>query len=147
MGGQEGEWLMQMCQPHWDLLRGEVIAQGIGDWIASSGAMAAAQLADQIKRDENTKVNYDPLMACHSMLMSRVAEGLGLMVFAADFGCPICYLNERRTPEGACACGEPDCPNKEPGCLPDFETWIVGPNSCVIAARNYMIEQGWIKET
>lgn len=137
---------MKFCQPHWDILRAEVRTQGLGDWIATSGEVAVEQAADSLVRGEHTRVNYDPLMAAHNMIFGRVLEGLGLVVMSADFGCPICFLNERRDENGFCTCGHPECPNGPGGtALPDFEAWLTGPNSAVLACKDYMVEQGWLK--
>jgi hypothetical protein len=136
---------MQMCQQHWDTLRQEVIDQGLGEWIASSGETAVAQLVDQLNRGENTKVNYDPLMSSWFMIMSRVIEGVGLPALAPDFGCPICRLQATVADDGSCNCGGQGCPNAAPGSMPDFESWLVGPDSCVTAAREHMIAKGWIE--
>lgn len=135
---------MKFCQPHWDMLRAEVADLGLADWVAPDGATAIEQLADQTKRGDATPVNYDPLMAAHNSIFGRVLEGLGLMVMSADFGCPICFLQERQNPDGSCSCGHADCPNQAPGSLPDFETWLRGPDSAVAAAKAHMVEQGWI---
>lgn len=138
---------MKMCQPHWDMMRNEIRELGIYDWVAQSGQVAMEQLGDQVRRGENTPVNYDPLMASHNMIMTRALEGLGLIVMAENFGCPICFLNERRTPEGYCSCGHPECPNRPDGGrppIPDFETWLKGPNGAPAAAKAYMVEKGWV---
>lgn len=126
------------------MLREEVKAQGMGEWIAPDGETAMQQMVDQLERGEDTPVNYDPLMSCHHMLMSRAMETAGLAVMAEDFGCPICRFNERRNPDGSCPCHDPACPGKEPGSVPDFEGWIVGEDSCVAAAKDYMVTQGWM---
>ena len=137
---------MKMCQSHWEMLRQEVIDQGLGEWIASSGEVALEQTADQLaKGGEQTRANYDPLMASFWMISSRSMSIAGLAVMYEDFGCPICRFNEARTPEGGCNCPDPDCPAKPPGSVPDHETWLRGPDSCVTAAKNYMREQGWIQ--
>lgn len=138
---------MRICQSHWTQLRDEITAQGLGDWVAPTGETAAAQLADQVRRGKITKVNYDPLMACHNMIAQRAVECLGVLVLLPSFECPICYLNaEARASDGTCKCGRPECPYTEPGSLPDFETWIVGPDSCVTAARQYMTRKGWLSD-
>jgi hypothetical protein len=138
---------MKMCQPHWDAMRQEIHDLGIGDWIAPNGEIAAEQLGDQVRRGENTKINYDPLMSSHNMILNRSLEGLGLIVMTPGFGCTICFLNARRTSEGYCSCGHPECPNSpESGRppIPDFETWIKGPESAPAAAKAYMVQQGWV---
>ena len=134
-----------MCQPHWDMLRQEIADQGLRAWVAPDGETAVAQLVDGLKRGEDTPVNYDPLMSCNWMLIDRAMQSIGLMVMHQEFGCPICYLNEHiRGEDGSCKCGHAECPNKEPGSVPDFETWLVGPDGCVSAAKAHMVAQGWI---
>ena len=136
---------MQFCQPHWDMMRAEIEKLGIADWVASDGETAAKQLVDQVKRDETTPVNYDPLMAAHNAIFGRVLQGLGLVVMNADYGCPICDLNSRRDEDGFCTCDHPDCPNQRGRTpMPDFETWLRGPDSAPAASKAYMVEQGWV---
>lgn len=135
---------MKMCQKHWDMLRVEVVEQGMGEWIAQDGETAAAQLADALSRHEVTKVNYDPLMDCHMMVMNRAVGIAGVVVMTEEFGCPICFFNGRRNPDGSCPCTNPGCPGKAPGSVPDFETWIKGPDSCVLGAKEFMAKQGWL---
>lgn len=134
---------MGICQKHWDMLREEVKAQGLDEWVTKSGEVAVEQIVDQLKKGgEQTAVNYDPLMACHWMIQSRALEGFGLMAIQADF-CPICELLQMWNPDGTCKCEREDCQAKEPGSIPDPEVdWIQGP---VGASKAYMIEQGWIE--
>lgn len=132
---------MQFCQSHWDMLRQNIIDEGIGDWIAGSGETLIAQLKDQAAQGEHTRTNYDPLMNCHNMIMSRALDLVGLYVMAPEFGCPICYFNSWRTEDGRCICKDPNCNAKEPGTIPNIETWLEEtPKAC----KEYMIEQGWI---
>lgn len=132
---------MKFCQKHWDMLRDNIKKEGIYDWVAQSGEVAAAQLKDQIARKESTKVNYDPLMSCHNMMMERAIEMAGLAVMTEEFGCPICVFNNFRTEDGRCPCQNPECRGKEPGSIPNFETWLEEtPKAC----KEYMIEEGWI---
>lgn len=137
---------MQICQNHWAMLRQEVADQGLAGWIAPDGETAVEQLVNSLERGEDTATNYDPLMACNWMLMSRSLEVFGLQVMHPDFGCPICWANTNvRAEDGSCTCGHPECPNQEPGSTPDFETWLVGPSGCVSAAKAHMVQQGWIE--
>lgn len=132
---------MKMCQPHWDTLRQNVIDEGLGDWIAPSAEVAMDQLTDEVSRGAHTKTNYDPLMNCHNMIMSRTLEMVGLYSLSEEFGCPICFFNTKRTEDGRCNCGLPDCVAQVPGCLPPFETWLEEtPKACKV----YMQEKGWI---
>lgn len=136
-----------MCQTHWDMLRQEITDQGLAGWVAPDGATALAQLVDGIRRGEDTPGNYDPLMACHNMILERSLEMAGLAAMTGAFGCPICFFNRHRTPDGRCTCGRPGCKANEPGSIPDFEGWLTGPASCVTAAKAHMVAQGWIEAT
>lgn len=136
---------MRMCQSHWDMLREEVKAQGLYDLVSANGDIVAMKLVAELKGSPDSRDNFDPLMRCNFMIMNRVMDGLGLMVMAEDFGCPICFLNSQRAEDGSCKCGHPQCPNKQPGSLPDFETWIVGPESCVASVREMAEARGWLK--
>lgn len=135
---------MKFCQNHRDMLRQEIADQGLAGWVAPDGETAIAQLVDNIQRGEDTPVNYDPLMACHNMILERSLRMAGLMVMTEDFGCPVCFFNTHRTPDGRCDCGQPECKAQEPGSIPDFEGWLVGPGSCVTAAKDHMARQGWL---
>ena len=84
-------------------------------------------------------------MACNFMVMNRTLEEVGLGAMTEEFGCPICRFNTLRTEDGRCVCTNDECQGKEPGSVPNFEEWIVGPNSCVASAKGYMVEQGWIE--
>lgn len=132
---------MKFCQEHWDILRENLRKEGIYDWVATSGEMAVDMLKDEIARGEHTQVNYDPLMACHTMMMDRTLEMVGLYCMTKDFGCPICFFNSYRNEDGSCKCVDPECTAKEPGAIPPFETWLEQtPKVC----KEYMQEQGWI---
>ena len=136
---------MQMCQRHWDMMRAEIEDLGLSGWVAPDGQTAVEQLVDQMRRDEVTPVNYDPLMAAHNAILGRVIEGLGLVVMSPDYGCPICDLNSRRDDDGFCTCGHADCPNQRGRTpMPDFESWLHGPDSAPAAIKAHMVEQGWV---
>lgn len=136
---------MRMCQTHWDMLRNEVTAQGMGDMVSANGDIAAMRMVAQITgAAEESRTDFDPLMRCFTMIMTRTLEIAGLAAFMADFGCPICTLNKHRMADGACACPNPECGGKTPGSIPDHETWLVGPTSCVASVRAYAVEKGWL---
>lgn len=138
---------MTLCQDHWDMLRQEVVDQGLGEWIGKGSDLAVEQLVHQAQHGAQA-TNYDPLMASFFMIQGRLmgtpgGPGLGLRIF--QVGCGLCYLNSNRDPEtGFCKCSDPACPNKTVPIDPIEDFWIKGPNGPVAAARNYMIEQGWI---
>lgn len=132
---------MDFCQEHWDMLRQNVIDEGIGDWIAPSGEIAVEQLKDELVKKEHTKTNYDPLMNCYWMIANKTLEMVGLYAMSEEFGCPICFFNTQRTEDGRCKCSDPNCQAKEVGTIAPFETWL---KETPAVCRNYMIEQGWI---
>lgn len=134
---------MRMCQEHWDVLREEVNKQGMGEWVVSDGQTLIDQIVHQAQHGEQP-VNYDPLMSCWMMIVARTTDMVGLAALDPEFGCPICFFNSKRNPDGSCPCGQPECGAKEPGTIPPFEEWIAGPKSCVVAAREHMEEQGWL---
>lgn len=137
---------MQMCERHWSMLRDKIREEGLRDWVATDGETAVAQLADQIARGESTRVNFDPLMAAHNMIMSNALQSVGLTLFTVDEHgneyCPLCLLNSRRTEDGQCACTDPNCQAKYPGAIENFDNWV---SHAVVGAKQYMIEQGWIE--
>lgn len=139
---------MEMCQSHWDMLRDEVKAQGLYNLVSANGEIATMKMVAEIQKagtEEPERVeDFDPLMRCHWMITERTLGMVGPAAFMPEFGCPICFFNSKRTPEGACSCDKPDCGATAPGSIPDFETWLVGPNSCVASVREMCIEYGWI---
>lgn len=140
---------MQMCQSHWDILREEVEEQGLNGMVSANGEIMAMKMQAEISSmgtDEEERIeDFDPLMRAWFMIMSRTLDMVGLYAFTADFGCPICALNSKRTEDGACSCGSEECGAKEPGSIPDFVNWIKGPDSCVASIREMCVERGWIK--
>ena len=132
---------MEFCQAHWDMLRENVKKEGLSDWVAPDAQTSMLQMRDEIERSEHTKANYDPLMNCHNMILSRTLEMVGLYCMTEEFGCPICFFNTKRTDDGRCKCDDPNCRAQEPGTIPPFETWLEEtPKVC----KEYMIEKGWI---
>jgi len=133
-----------MCQDHWDKLREEVTAQGMGDLVSANAEIVTMRMIAELKGAEESKTDFDPLLRCWTMIMGRTLDIVGLSAMTEGFGCPICTLNSYRTPDGACACSNPECGAKEPGSVPDHETWLTGPTSCVTAVREHAQEQGWL---
>lgn len=138
---------MRMCQSHWDMLREEVTAQGMGNLVSGNGEIVAMKMAAELQstpgEDEQVE-DFDPLMRAWFMIMSRTLEMVGLAAMAEEFGCPICALNSYRNEDGSCPCDDPECGGKEPGSIPDHETWLVGDDSCVASLREYAVGKGWI---
>lgn len=139
---------MQACQKHWDMLRNEVEAQGMYHLVSGNSEIASMKLAGELAGEtagkEESKDTFDPLMRCWFMIMNRTLEIAGVAALHAEFGCPICRFNEARTEDGRCKCNDPNCKAKEPGSVPDHETWLVGPDSCVASVREMCVERGWL---
>lgn len=79
---------MKFCQAHWDRLRTAIEIRGLGHLIAPSGAEAMERAAQELDGTA-TDATYDPLMAAHWMIVSRVTELGGLYLMTGDY-CPIC---------------------------------------------------------
>lgn len=133
-----------MCQSHWDMLRDEVAAQGMANMVSANGEIVAMRMAAELQGAEDSVEDFDPLVRCWFMIMSRTLDLVGLPALTEEFGCPICFLNSKRTPDGACPCDNAECGGKEPGSIPDYETWLVGEVSCVAAVREMCVERGWV---
>lgn len=70
---------MNMCQDHWDRLREKITERGLAHLVAKDGATAAAQVADQLRRGDDTPTvtNFDPLMGAFWAIGSNVMNMLG----------------------------------------------------------------------
>jgi hypothetical protein len=68
---------VNMCQDHWDRLREKINERVLTGLIASDGATAAAQIADQVQQGEATPTNFDPLMGAFWAVGSNVMGTLG----------------------------------------------------------------------
>lgn len=140
---------MDFCQRHWDMLRQEVIDQGMGSLIGANSEIAAlkltGELVDGLAGKQESKDTFDPLMRAYFMIFSRTLDMVGLDALREDFGCPICFFNKYRNPDGSCPCTNPNCGGKASDSIPDHETWLVGPESCVTAVREMCVERGWIE--
>lgn len=84
---------MKFCQPHWERLKGEIKSHGVVDFIAKDGAEALSQVVGQLKGEQQTKRNYDPLMAAHWMIVNRALECGGLYLMTGDY-CPLCEVKK-----------------------------------------------------
>lgn len=113
---------MNFCQAHWDGLKAEVIAQGLGDFIKSSGEelMRETVMPDLEGKKPNLK-SEDPLLACSLMIFGRVMEnvGIGMMAHDPETGRPYC----------------PCCVAEKEGV--NIETWFKG---CVEAEKKFLSE-------
>ena len=136
---------MQFCTPHWEILKAEIHKLSLAEWVAPSAETAAMQVANQVELGEATPINYDPLMASHFMIIDRAFQIIGPSIFDLKFGCPICFLNRSRTLDGTCPRNNDDCDLKTPGSIPDFDTWLTGPDSAPAASKEFMISEGWIR--
>jgi hypothetical protein len=109
---------VRFCEDHWERLRVAIEDRGLAHLIAPDGAVAAEQMADQLKRaaageEPGTAVNYDPLMAAHWAIANNVMTQLGSNSLYLMGGgpedpvtghgpkydgrtwprCPLCYIN------------------------------------------------------
>lgn len=63
---------MNICPDHWTRLRAKIDERGLGHLVAQGGEQAAAMLADQLRREEATPVNFDPLITAWSSIGTNV---------------------------------------------------------------------------
>ena len=80
---------MQFCQQHWDSMREAVRLRGMEHLVARSGEEAVADLTAQLEGTA-TQQNWDPLMAAHWAILTRVMRSMGLAALG-DF-CPLCEV-------------------------------------------------------
>jgi hypothetical protein len=104
------------------------------------------KMVSEAKGDPDSKENFDPLMRCNWMILNRAIDIAGIPAIDDRFGCPICVFNTGRSEDGSCKCDDPHCHNKNPGSIPNFETWLVGPDSAAASVKQMMLERGWLKE-
>lgn len=112
-----------LCQEHWGALRAEVEAQGLAQFVGKTGELEAVMIADQAKHGLSAG-NFDPLMGAWFMIQNNAMRMMGQAYMSCSGQCIICHLNSYREADGSCHCSDPDCPNKEPGSIPDFSEWI-----------------------
>ncbi len=103
---------MNICQRHWDVLRGEIEEQGLDHLVGHGGELAVQQVKDQLEKGEMTPVNFDPLIFAFltignnamQMISAAGANPLYLMTEGVEDHveghpertwpkCSICYLN------------------------------------------------------
>lgn len=135
-----------ICQPHWNTLRKNIDDRGLGSFVAQSGTGAISMIENQVENHNEgqhgpTLANWDPLMSAYFLILQNATEILGIQVFT-DEGCVICLLNTMRTDDGRCTCGLPTCAGREPGSIPDFETWLT---EAADGQRTFAVDQGWVK--
>lgn len=119
---------MQFCQHHWSKLRQAVTDRDMDRLVANSGEQAVDDAVAQLDGTD-TIHNWDPLMAAHWAIFSRVLQGMGLAALGADI-CPLCEVQksyemwdaETRPPEAF-----------------DAQGWI---DSCMDSMLDYAREQG-----
>lgn len=134
---------MKMCQEHWNMLKDEVTNQGLDKLVSANSDIAIMKLEAELKGEEDSKEIFDPLMRCNFIIMNRALELVGLQSMSPDFGCPICKFNEALSEEGYCLCNDLSCPGKTTP-IPRFESWLVGPESCVTIVKKYAQDNNWI---
>ena len=123
---------MKFCQTHWNNLRQAIKARGLWDMVAGSGEEAVQQAKDQLGGKEQTKENFDPLMAAHWTICNNAmdtlkrigANPLALLTQPPEdhpeWECPLCYLNYLSA-EHDRTCMDPNC-TKTKGLT--FDIWI-----------------------
>ena len=79
---------MKFCQKHWDRLRDVIKAKGMAHLIAKNGQTAAKNIVKELEGKLGAD-DYDPLMACHWLIMERALECGGLYLLNDDY-CPLC---------------------------------------------------------
>lgn len=94
---------MNVCQPHWDELRGAIDDRGLSHLVAKDGVAAARNLEAQLQGTD-AEENYDPLMSAYWAIMANSLKCWGLGALADDFGCPLCALDRH-----AAECAEEGC--------------------------------------
>lgn len=137
----------KICEEHWKMMRDEVTRLELDKYVGANGEIAAMRLVDQLQTGEDSQMNYDPLMSAYFMIFNRALDIAGFRVMHPDFGCIICEFYKMRGPEGECICGNPECPNKgQKNVVPDFVDWLTGPESALVACKEYMKEKGWLDD-
>ena len=114
---------MRFCQHHWDALREAINTRGLMPLVARNGYEAAERAVEEVAGEANDS-SYDPLMACHWMILGRAMDSLGLYLLGGDDLCPVCEVVRVH--------GEHPC---EHGCTgADVEErWIEGPADAALA--------------
>lgn len=117
---------MKFCQHHWDMLRQAIKDRGMESLVPTSGAEAEARMAEVAAGNASA---FDPLMACHWMIVNRAVEfgGLYLIMAKPDGGdfCPVCEAMEHTAPVDS---------EGKPWTKADTEShWINGPADCALS--------------
>lgn len=84
---------MRFCKPHWDALRAAVTQRGMDHLVAKSGEEAMASMVAELGGTA-TKQDWDPLMAAHWAIVTRVTERVGLAALTTPDFCPLCAVQE-----------------------------------------------------
>ena len=121
---------MQFCTRHWQALRQAVKDRGMDHLVAASGTQAAMDAVAQVTGTD-TLDNWDPLMAAHWAIASRVMQAVGLLALSEGF-CPLCEV--QRDYEKVSKLPEFD---PERHMSPEF--WV---NDCMDAMLAYARQQG-----
>lgn len=120
---------MSWCQEHWDRLRKEVDAQGMGNMVSKDGAEAVQRMGSNDPKD------IDPLIAIHNNVLGRVLNNcLSQGVFPE--GCPLCTVQQSFEKVKTQA-------NFDPATHLDAEHWIIRVTSSL---AQYLREQGVLQE-
>lgn len=85
---------MKFCQAHWEEAKQAIKSRGLFDLVAADKYEAFQQMVDELKGEEKTVENFDPLMTLHWMIVGRATEIGGLYLLTqkpdgTDY-CPVC---------------------------------------------------------
>lgn len=111
---------MKFCQGHWDKLKAELHALGLGQFIASSEDEMGRKLSAQADAPGGApaQATFDPLMNAFMAITSRCLEvgGIGLMIelqTPPNPECPLCFMQAHH---------EKGCEIED--CTYTYEAWI-----------------------
>jgi hypothetical protein len=89
---------MKVCPDHWEELKQVIKAKGLYDFVAGNGKEAMSRILGQFEGERETKQNFDPLMACNSLLWGNALKCGGLALMGTDETggefCPVCEAYE-----------------------------------------------------
>lgn len=101
---------MQMCKPHWDMLRAAVDERGMNDLVAHDGKAAADNLVAELQGEPT---RFDPLMELNNHFWAEALRCGGLYLMGlnekGEHYCPICEFEahgtrfDAKTQIGECA--------------------------------------------
>lgn len=89
---------MQICTPHWEIIRQSVTEHGLDSLISKTGDEAIARSFSELDPGVQTEEDLDPLMSMTMHWMTAAIENGGLDVMFLDeqgnHQCPICLFEK-----------------------------------------------------